>query len=530
MKKSGHRDKKWSEWIYDETYNQCYRYRQGRNGEYEYVWQAPPAEETRNTPKTTPSVEEELTQGLSKLDIGHDDAEAAKISDQLSSSGYVANGYQEASGQSAGRYDEPRYDDNPSPHGPAYPEAGEDAYRSYHETEDYQQSHGGQHSASYAKPMSPVHSYHSSSKHSKGKGKELRDDETQFPPQHDGQQYHQQYGDQKHDDRQYDDQQYDEELYEADDSTHGQPLANSTAYPYTEHEDYATGSSSGNWTTENADDTAEYEDEALQAAKLDSKRYHRHPKGPDGSGPSSDSAYYYAQTPDPLAIHEGGLSSDSTHVYAEAQGSHGKDPGGRTTPKPGDYGSVLTIQNMLRDKDLLDPRYRVEHTDKFQPGEIFKVHWAQPRGADIKDSTTDERTFVDDYGDLFHFGFRRFVVVANDLGHSQCVPILTYNGQACRKKGVKPKKHGIIYQQGQKPRLLPGEPALGFAPVKMQMTSEDEKLTKESRVNYSKLNTVEHNVKVFFIGRIATDADWEIFSEAVNYCWEQMTHFKRRRK
>ncbi|KFA51095.1 hypothetical protein S40293_08406 [Stachybotrys chartarum IBT 40293] len=361
MKKSGHRDKKWSEWIYDETYNQCYRYRQGRNGEYEYVWQAPPAtptaEETRNTPKTTPSVEEELTQGLSKLGIGHDDA-----------------------------------------------------------------------------------------------------------------------------------------------------------------------------APENADDSAEYEDEALQAAKLDSKRYHHHPKGPDGSGPSSDSAYYYAQTPDPLAIHEGGSSSDSAHVYAEAQGSHGKDPGGRTTPKPGDYGSVLTIQNMLRDTDLLDSRYRVEHTDKFQPGEIFKVHWAQPRGADIKDSTTDERTFVDSYGDHFHFGFRRFVVVANDLGHSQCVPILTYNGQACRKKGVKPKKHGIIYQQGQKPRLLPGEPALGFAPVKMQMTQEDEKLTKESRVNYSKLNTVEHNVKVFFIGRIATDADWEIFSEAVNYCWEQMTHFKRRRK
>ena len=52
----------------------------------------------------------------------------------------------------------------------------------------------------------------------------------------------------------------------------------------------------------------------------------------------------------------------------------------------------------------------------------------------------------------------------------------------------------------------------------MQMVVPDEKLARESRVNYSKLVTVEHNVKVFFIGHIISD-DVSIISDAVDKCW-----------
>lgn len=160
---------------------------------------------------------------------------------------------------------------------------------------------------------------HSSSKHSKGKGKESRD-ETQFPPQRDDQQYHQQYDD--------------EHLYEADDSNFGQPLATPTAYPCnvshspvvirdlhdsiidTQYEHPATGFSYGTWTTgrsflvpsypclnrsisevrpnkspETVDDLAEDEDEDLQAAKRESRSIFQHPQAGDESGPSSASAY-----------------------------------------------------------------------------------------------------------------------------------------------------------------------------------------------------------------------------------------------
>lgn len=56
---------------------------------------------------------------------------------------------------------------------------------------------------------------------------------------------------------------------------------------------------------------------------------------------------------------------------------------------------------------------------------------------------------------------------------------------------------------------------------------EGEKLAKESRVNYSKLVTIEHNIKVFFIGAVSpTDSD--LVSDAVNKCWEEKIHHKRR--
>jgi len=98
-------------------------------------------------------------------------------------------------------------------------------------------------------------------------------------------------------------------------------------------------------------------------------------------------------------------------------------------------------------------------------------------------------------------------------------PILTYGRKGCLKKGVKPKKHGIITTHTKTSRALPldKEPKLGFPPVRMKMTVPGEILAKESRVNYSKLVTVEHNVKVFFIGMI--EKDMELVSDAVDQCW-----------
>jgi hypothetical protein len=62
----------------------------------------------------------------------------------------------------------------------------------------------------------------------------------------------------------------------------------------------------------------------------------------------------------------------------------------------------------------------------------------------------------------------------------------------------------------------------------MDITMEGEKISKESRVNYSKLVTVEHNVKVMFIGTIVAQ-DWPIVPDAINRCWDQKDHHKRSR-
>ena len=62
--------------------------------------------------------------------------------------------------------------------------------------------------------------------------------------------------------------------------------------------------------------------------------------------------------------------------------------------------------------------------------------------------------------------------------------------------------HGIIYDVTKKPRLLSGEPNLGFPPVGMAITVRAEGLEEESRINYSKPSTIEHNAPVYFIGQV----------------------------
>ncbi len=47
----------------------------------------------------------------------------------------------------------------------------------------------------------------------------------------------------------------------------------------------------------------------------------------------------------------------------------------------------------------------------------------------------------------------------------------------------------------------------------MENYSEKEKLAKESRLNYKKPYTIEHNIKVCFIGKIHKDSEPVFFTE-----------------
>ena len=101
-------------------------------------------------------------------------------------------------------------------------------------------------------------------------------------------------------------------------------------------------------------------------------------------------------------------------------------------------------------------------------------------------------------------------------------PILTYESRVCSKPGVKPHKHGIIYDERKKPRMLHGEPELGFRPVRARMSEDIETLARESRVNYSKSLTIEHNTPILFVGDVHPD-DYRIVWKAYDKCWKDMT-------
>jgi hypothetical protein len=113
------------------------------------------------------------------------------------------------------------------------------------------------------------------------------------------------------------------------------------------------------------------------------------------------------------------------------------------------------------------------------------------------------------YGEQAFHKIRRFIIVKQKNGHSICIPIVTYGYQGVLKKGVRPEDHAIVYSG--KYEALEGEGKLRLQkPIRIDIRDASQKLDPRSRLNYAKLYTVEHNVKVLFIGRVARSHEQEI--------------------
>jgi hypothetical protein len=87
---------------------------------------------------------------------------------------------------------------------------------------------------------------------------------------------------------------------------------------------------------------------------------------------------------------------------------------------------------------------------------------------------------------------------------------MTYGGQGTLKYGVHPDDHAAIYSSRREgPRILDRE-EMTNEPIRVEVIDPANKLDPMSRLNYAKLYTVEHNVKVFFIGKIAKSNEQKV--------------------
>jgi hypothetical protein len=80
--------------------------------------------------------------------------------------------------------------------------------------------------------------------------------------------------------------------------------------------------------------------------------------------------------------------------------------------------------------------------------------------------------------------------------------IYTYGLQGTKKPGGKPEHHAIVYTTDKAPTELPRESKLPNALIRLTPKSHTDVLEPSSRLNYAKVYTVEHNLKVCFIGRV----------------------------
>jgi len=264
------------------------------------------------------------------------------------------------------------------------------------------------------------------------------------------------------------------------------------------------------------------------------------PMSYDPSG--SSSSYYNAQAAQytdedpgddsPYLSQSYGSGVTVTQATHRASRRSRNDPPAPTPPAPLRIPSALSISPSDVHKEIkgttgrhekLDPGFKVHTSKFFQPGQIFKVVWAEPAGENSRSDATSMTDVTSEgwnvqqgeYGTKVYSSVRRFVVVATKTGHSNCVPILTYGRQGLNKPGLHAEDHAIIYTTDQPPI---NSDSHANTPIQMQSKSPRDKLEPMSLVNYAKIYPVEHNVKVQFIGWIAKNSQLD-FARDFDYVW-----------
>ena len=173
--------------------------------------------------------------------------------------------------------------------------------------------------------------------------------------------------------------------------------------------------------------------------------------------------------------------------------------------------STTDSQHKLLSKDNFDatssseaaavhnPIYQVVKQPQkfFKRGKFFMAYWVEPQGYDQGQSKPHSKN-------------RRFMVVRSKKRHCLCLSVHTYQGQATSKPGVRADDHAAVIREGGSVILHPEERELHRQPIHVILEHNDVTIDGTSRMDFSRIYTVEYNVPVKAIGRILHH-DLEIF-------------------
>jgi Cdc37 Hsp90 binding domain len=168
------------------------------------------------------------------------------------------------------------------------------------------------------------------------------------------------------------------------------------------------------------------------------------------------------------------------------------------------------IRGTEEDRESLDLGYskRLDAKRFFVVGRVFALLWHEGAGEGKPDKAFS--TPVGRHGQRAFSHTRRMVVVRERWGYCVCIPINTYGGQGVMKHGLSTAErqaHSIIHANDTAPYAEEGE--RGFLvkkPIAVKMASKEQRFDKMSRINFGKPSSVEWNVKVLHIGRVAPES------------------------
>lgn len=170
----------------------------------------------------------------------------------------------------------------------------------------------------------------------------------------------------------------------------------------------------------------------------------------------------------------------------------------------------IAIRGTVGEFEPLDPRYRQRRdaAEYFIVGRLFAILWHENMGITNRKPGPDVKFTRDNrFGEKIFSHIRRMIVVRQRYGYCWCVAINTYGGKGLAGKNpsdAKVQSHTVVHESTARPFTFQEEQGLmNKEPIAIKMV-QGHTLDKASRLNYAKVSTVEHNVKVMDIGMVST--------------------------
>ncbi|KAH6644149.1 hypothetical protein C7974DRAFT_371295 [Boeremia exigua] len=157
--------------------------------------------------------------------------------------------------------------------------------------------------------------------------------------------------------------------------------------------------------------------------------------------------------------------------------------------------------------DALDSSYRMrtgkESREFFKLGRVFSMLYTETASGTERLDPNDDAFTIVRFGSMAHTQIRRFVVVnvRRNFVHAW--------NQGTFKRGCDPSEHALVYNQGVDPATcyFVGEVERGLTKEPIQVVAADSTtfLTRESRIRFGKIYSIEWNVRVKDIGRVVDE-------------------------
>ncbi|KAK0861021.1 hypothetical protein LTR87_017118 [Friedmanniomyces endolithicus] len=165
------------------------------------------------------------------------------------------------------------------------------------------------------------------------------------------------------------------------------------------------------------------------------------------------------------------------------------------------------------EQDPLFSNFRIRRHDFFTLGRVFMILWSEPFGettTNIGSVIQNDRSmpglFLGRHGERVYSKVRKFVIIREGRDFCTALPVVSYGARGVSKFGVTKFEHGIIYTGSAVPEPLPaerpnrGERAMNATAIRVTPDAQGMKLDEMSRIDYAKVHTIEHNLKVAAVG------------------------------